>query len=187
MKQQSSPIRLNSPLTSAQVEQLHAGDRVLISGVVYTARDVAHKRIVEMLELGKKPPFELEGAVVFYAGPSPARPGAVIGAIGPTTSGRMDPYTPALLKAGVRATIGKGKRSREVIDAMKKYRAVYLSAIGGVAALLAKSIESCETIAFPELGPEAVRKLVVKDFPAFVINDVDGRDLYEERASEYRE
>lgn len=182
----SSPIRLNTPLTHDAVQKLHAGDRVLISGVIYTARDVAHKRIVEMIELGKEPPFELQGAVIFYAGPSPTRPGAVIGAIGPTTSGRMDAYTPTLLKAGVCATIGKGKRSRDVIDAMKKYRAVYLAAVGGVAALLAQCVESCEVIAFPELGPEAVRKLVVKDFPAFVINDVDGRDYYDECALEYR-
>ena len=179
------PIRLTTPLSAEMIARLRAGDRILLSGVVYTARDTAHKRLVQMLERGEKLPFDLDGQVIYYAGPSPTRPGEVIGSCGPTTSGRMDAYTPALLKAGIRATIGKGKRSPEVIRAMTQSGAVYLGVVGGVAALLARCVTSCEVIAFPELGPEAVRRLEVRDLPAFVVNDVTGRDLYDEGAARY--
>jgi len=147
---------------------LVSGDKVLLSGVLYTARDAAHKRIVEYLESGKQLPFELTDAAIFYAGPTPAKPGAICGAIGPTTSIRMDKYTPALLEAGVKVLIGKGERSPEVIDAIIKHKALYFVAIGGAAALLAQCVVSCEVIAFEDLGTEAVRRLVVKDFPCYV-------------------
>ena len=182
----ADPIRLTTPLSKEETARLRTGDRVLLSGVVFTARDTAHKRLVALLDRGEELPFDLDGQVIYYVGPSPARPGEIIGSAGPTTSGRMDPYTPRLLEAGVRATIGKGKRSAETIDAMKRFGAVYLGAVGGVAALLARSITACEVIAFPELGPEAVRRLEVEDFPLFVINDTTGRDLYEEGAAAFR-
>ncbi len=180
------PVRLATPLSKDDVARLRAGDRVLLSGVVYTARDAAHMRLVDALELGEKLPFDPQGHVLYYTGPSPTRPGQVIGSAGPTTSSRMDAYTPALLEAGLRATIGKGKRSDRVIQAMKRFGAVYFGVVGGVAALIAGSITACEVIAFPELGPEAIRRLEVKDFPAFVVNDVAGRDLYDEAAAKYR-
>lgn len=178
-------IELSAPLTRADIAPLRAGDRVLISGVIYTARDVAHRRIVEALEQGNEPPFPLEGQIIYYTGPSPTRPGEVTGSAGPTTSGRMDKYSPTLIEAGLRAMIGKGKRSQPVIESMIRHGAVYLGVPGGIAALLAKHIKSCEVIAYPELGPEAVRKLVVEKFPTFVINDVTGRDLYDEGAAKY--
>lgn len=181
------PIRLTTPLSRGDVASLCAGDRVLLSGVVYTARDTAHKRLIGMLENGDELPFDLEGQVIYYAGPSPARPGEVIGSAGPTTSGRMDPYTPSLLRAGLRATIGKGKRSAEVIEAMKEFGAVYFGVVGGVAALIARSIVACEVVAFDELGPEAVRRIELRELPAFVVNDTAGRDLYEEGAAQYSE
>ena len=181
----AEPIRLTTPLSKQDVARLKAGDRVLLSGVIYTARDTVHKRLIAMLDGGEELPFDLDGQVIYYVGPSPARPGEIIGSAGPTTSGRMDPYTPRLLESGVRATIGKGKRSPEVIDAMKQFGSVYLGAVGGVAALLARSVTACEIIAFPELGPEAVRRLEVKDFPLFVVNDTAGRDLYEEGAAAF--
>ena len=180
------PIRLTTPLSRGDVAGLRAGDRALLSGVAYAARDTVHKRLVAMLEAGEELPFDLEGQVIYYAGPSPARPGEVIGSAGPTTSGRMDPYTPSLLRAGLRATIGKGKRSVEVIEAMKEFGAVYFGVVGGVAALIARSIVACEVVAFEELGPEAVRRIELRELPAFVVNDVAGRDLYEEGAARYR-
>ena len=139
-----------------------------------------------MLERGEPLPIELDGQAIYYAGPSPARPGQVIGSAGPTTSGRMDPYTPALLAAGVRATIGKGKRSPQTVQAMKDYGAVYLACVGGAAALISQSIIACDVVAFAELGPEAIRRLQFKDLPVFVVNDTTGRDLYEEGAAAYR-
>ncbi len=181
----SAPIRLSTPLTSEAVSQLHAGDEVLLSGTIYTARDAAHKRIVEALEKGQEPPFPIEGAAIFYVGPSPAPPGRVIGAAGPTTSYRMDTYAPTLLALGLKAMIGKGKRGPEVKAAMVENQAVYLAAIGGAGALMAGAIDEAEVIAFPELGPEAVRRLVVKDMPLFVVNDVHGEDLYIKGAEAY--
>lgn len=161
-------VKISLALQDANLNSLKAGDKVLLSGVVYTARDAAHKRIVEALERGEKLLFELKDAAIFYAGPTPAKPGAICGVIGPTTSARMDIYTPALLQAGVKILIGKGERSPEVIESIKQHKALYLVAVGGAAALLAQCVTSCEVIAFAELGTEAVRRLVVKDFPCYV-------------------
>ncbi len=174
-----SAIRIEAPIKDTSViEELKAGDFVLISGVIYTARDAAHKRIVEALERGENPPFDLEGQVIYYAGPAPAKPGRPIGSVGPTTSYRMDPYAPELLKAGLKGMIGKGSRSKEVIEAIKKYKGIYFGAVGGAAAYLARCVKSAEVIAYEDLGPEAVRRLIVEDFPAFVVNDIYGNDLY---------
>jgi len=174
-----SAIRITTPiLDDSVIENLKAGDFILISGVIYTARDAAHKRIVEALDRGEEPPFDLKGQVIYYAGPAPAKPGRPIGSVGPTTSYRMDPYAPKLLEAGLKGMIGKGSRSREVIEAIKKFKGVYFGAVGGAAAYLARCVKSAEIIAYEDLGPEAVRRLVVEDFPAFVINDIHGNDLY---------
>jgi fumarate hydratase subunit beta len=180
------PVRLTTPLSRWDVESLHAGDRVMLSGTIYTARDAAHARLVALINEGKPLPFAAEGQVIYYVGPTPPRPGAPIGSAGPTTSGRMDPYAPALLAAGVKGMIGKGSRSAEVREAMVRHRAVYFAATGGAGALLAKKIRSAEVVAWEDLGPEAVRRLVVEDFPLVVINDVFGNDLYEEGAAHYR-
>jgi len=153
--------------------------------VLYVARDAAHKRMVEALDKGDHLPFNIKGQTIYYLGPSPAPPGKVIGSAGPTTSSRMDVYTPRLLAAGLKGMIGKGARSREVKDALKKYKAVYLAAVGGAGALISKTIIKSETIAYPELGPEAILKLEVKDFPATVINDICGGDLYAEGKEKY--
>ncbi len=173
------------PLTDSIVEQLRIGDSVLISGVIYTGRDSAHKRMVEALERGESLPVDLEGQIIYYAGPAPAKPGQAIGSIGPTTSYRMDAYTPLLISHGLKGMIGKGNRSAEVIEAVKKYKAVYFGAIGGAAALMAKSVKSAELVAYEDLGPEAIRKLVVEDFPAVVVNDCYGGDLYKEGMARY--
>ncbi len=174
-----SAIRIKAPITDDSViESLKAGDLVLISGVIYTARDAAHKRIVEALDRGEKPPIELKGQVIYYAGPAPAKPGKPIGSVGPTTSYRMDPYAPRLLSEGLKGMIGKGTRSQEVIEAIKKYKGVYFGAVGGAAAYLARCVKSAEVVAYEDLGPEAIRRLVVEDFPAFVVNDIYGNDLY---------
>jgi fumarate hydratase subunit beta len=180
------PVRLTTPLSRWDAESLHAGDRVLLSGVVYTARDAAHARLIALLEKGQPLPFPTEGQVIYYVGPTPPRPGMPIGSAGPTTSGRMDPYTPALLAAGVTGLIGKGRRSAEVRDALVKNRAIYFAATGGAGALLALKIKSAEVVAWGDLGAEAVRRLVLEDFPLVVINDVFGNDLYEEGAAHYR-
>ncbi len=182
----SESIRLTTPLSKEDVATLRAGDRVLLSGVVYAARDTVHKRLVKMLAEGKPLPVDMEGQVIYYAGPSPTRPGEVIGSAGPTTSGRMDPYLPNLLKAGLRATIGKGRRSPDAIAAMQAFGAVYFGVVGGAAALIARSIVANEVIAFDELGPEAMRRIEFRDLPAFVINDVEGRDLYDLGAEQFR-
>lgn len=179
-------IRLVPPLTSEAVSQLKAGDRVLISGTIYTGRDAAHKRIVDALDRGEKPPFDLEGAVIYYVGPSPPPPGRVIGAAGPTTSYRMDAFAPRLMSLGLKAMIGKGKRNNEVKAAMAEHKAVYLGAIGGAGALMAGCIKEAEVIAFPDLGPEAVRRLVVEDMPLICVNDVHGGDLYTEGRKAYQ-
>ncbi|MFH1059538.1 MAG: Fe-S-containing hydro-lyase [Pseudomonadota bacterium] len=181
----SETIRLNTPLSSADVAQLKAGDRVLLSGTIFTGRDAAHKRIVDAMERGEEPPFPLAGATIFYVGPSPAPPGRVIGAAGPTTAYRMDAFAPYLIARGLKAMIGKGKRGEEVKRAMVEYQAVYLAAIGGAGALMARCITAAEVIAFPELGPEAVRRLVVRDMPLIVVNDVHGADLYQEGKAAY--
>ncbi len=173
-------LQITTPLTDEQVEKLTIGQSVLISGVIYTARDAAHKKLVELLDKGQLLPVELKGQIIYYAGPTPAKPGQVIGSAGPTTSGRMDAYTPRLLEQGLKGMIGKGSRNQAVVDAIQKHKAVYFAAIGGAAALISKHIKASEVVAYPELGPEAIRRLVVQDFPAIVINDIYGRDLYKE-------
>jgi fumarate hydratase subunit beta len=174
------------PLTDGTLEELRAGDDVLLSGVMYVARDTAHKRITEALEQGKELPFDFRGQTVYYMGPSPAKPGQVIGAAGPTTSGRMDIYAPRLIAEGLKGMIGKGMRSKPVKDAMKKHRAVYFAAIGGAGALISKRIKKSEVVAYGELGAEAVLRIEVADFPAIVVNDIHGGDLYEEGKAKYR-
>lgn len=182
----SKALRLETPLTYEKLKGLKAGDSVLISGVVYTGRDAAHKKMVEGMEQGLELPFELKDQVIYFVGPTPAKEGQVIGSAGPTTSGRMDAYSPKLIAQGLRGMIGKGLRSAEVIEAMKNYGAVYFGAIGGAGALMAKCIVSAEVIAYPELGPEAVRRLVVKDFPVMVLIDHQGNNLYETGKAQYK-
>ena len=177
--------KIVTPLTDAVVEDLHAGDEVKISGVIYQARDAAHKRLVALIEKGEPLPFELAGAVVYYVGPSPAKPGQVIGSARPTTSGRMDAYAPLLIERGLKGMIGKGLRSDAVKQSMQQYKAVYFAATGGAGALLAKRIVGNEIIAWPELGAEAVARLEVADFPAIVVIDCHGADLYEEGRRKY--
>ena len=169
---------LTTPLTDEDVAELRTGDRVLINGVIYTARDAAHKRMVDLLDSGAELPFHIRGQVIYYAGPAPAKPGAVIGSCGPTTSYRMDPYTPRLIQQGLKGMIGKGTRSQEVKEVMMAHKCVYFAAIGGIGALLAKTVRESEIIAYPDLGPEAIRRLVVKDFPAIVAIDIRGEDIY---------
>ena len=183
-----SAIKIKAPITDDSViESLKAGDLVLISGVIYTARDAAHKRIVEALDRGEKPPIELQGQIIYYAGPAPAKPGRPIGSVGPTTSYRMDPYAPRLLAEGLKGMIGKGSRSKEVIEAIKKYKGVYFGAVGGAAAYLARCVKEAQVVAYEDLGPEAIRRLVVEDFPAFVVNDIYGNDLYQMGRCEFEE
>jgi len=170
--------KLQPPLTETDVRSLKAGDQVSLTGVIYTARDIAHKRLCESIDAGEKLPFELEGAIIYFCGPTPARPGKVIGAAGPTTSSRMDAFSPKLIANGLRAIIGKGYRGDEVREALKKYGAVHLSTIGGAGALLSKHIVSTEVIAYEDLGAEAVRKLKVADFPAVVAYDCYGNSVY---------
>lgn len=180
------PIRINLPLTDEIVKNLHAGDNVLLNGVIYVARDAAHKRMVDALNQGQSLPFDVQGQTIYYMGPSPARPGQVIGAAGPTTSGRMDSFSPRLMQAGLKGMIGKGGRSQAVKEAMKKYKAVYFAAIGGAGAVIARSIKKSEVVAYEELGAEAIRKLEVEDFPVTVINDIYGADLYEQGKAQYQ-
>ncbi|MBM4085743.1 MAG: Fe-S-containing hydro-lyase [Planctomycetes bacterium] len=181
-----SPIQLIPPLTIADVERLRAGDRVLISGVVYTARDAAHKRLVALVDAGEKLPFDLRGQIIYYVGPTPAPPGRPIGSAGPTTSSRMDSYAPKLLANGLKAMVGKGQRSVAVIEAMKTHKAVYLAAVGGAGALLAKTVKKAEIVAYEDFGAEAIRRLTVENFPAVVVNDVLGNDLYKEGVRRFR-
>lgn len=177
---------ISPPLTDEIIESLRAGDQVYISGPVFAARDAAHKKLVELLDKGEPLPVDLKGQIIYYVGPSPAKPGRPVGAAGPTTSGRMDPYTPRLLAAtGLKAMIGKGSRSEEVKKAIVAHKAVYLAAVGGAAALIAKSIKKSEIIAYPELGPEAIQRLEVENFPAIVVNDCHGNDLYAEGITKY--
>lgn len=177
--------RISSPMTEKQARSLRSGDFVLISGTIYTARDAAHKRLCELLAEGKDLPFDVEGSIIYFVGPTPAKPGQALGSAGPTTSYRMDPYSPALIKAGLKGMIGKGKRDSNVIAAMKENGAVYFGAIGGAGALLSKCIKKSELIAYEDLGSEAIRKLEVEDFPAFVIIDSQGNNLYETGRQEY--
>ena len=171
--------RLTPPLDLEAVSALRAGDKVLISGTIFAARDAAHRRMVEALHRGEAMPIELHGQIIYYMGPTPARPGRPIGAAGPTTAGRMDPYTPELLELGLKGMIGKGRRSPVVRDAMMRHKAVYLAAVGGAGALLARHIVAAEVAAYADLGPEAILRLTVEEFPAVVINDIHGSDAYE--------
>jgi fumarate hydratase subunit beta len=177
--------RLTTPLDREAVRALRAGDQVLISGPVYGARDAAHKRLVDALAAGEPLPVDLTGQVIYYVGPAPARPGSPIGSAGPTTSGRMDRYTPALLTAGLRGMIGKGYRNAEVREAIARHGAVYLAAVGGSGAYLARRIRAAEVVAYEDLGPEAIYRLELRDFPAIVVNDAHGNDLYEDAPRQY--
>ena len=176
---------ITTPLTDEVIESLHSGDRVLITGTVYTARDAAHKRLVELIDKGEPLPLDLRGQIVYFAGPTPTKPGDVTGSIGPTTSGRMDAYSPKLLDLGLKGMIGKGLRNEAVKESLKRNKAVYLAATGGAGALLAQRVVSVKVVAYEDLGPEAIRELQVKDFPVVVINDMYGGDLYAEGRRKY--
>ena len=178
--------KVKLPLTDEVIQGLHAGDNILLTGVIYVARDAAHKRLVETLDRGQPLPFDIRGQTIYYMGPSPAKPGQVIGAAGPTTSGRMDSFSPRLMEVGLKGMIGKGNRSEAVKEAIKRYKAVYFAAIGGAGALIARGIKKSEVVAYEELGAEAIRRLEVEDFPVTVINDIFGNDLYAEGKSRYR-
>lgn len=178
--------KIKTPLTEEIITSLHAGDMVLLSGEVYTARDVAHRRMYDALVKGEKLPVDLSQTVLFYAAPTPAPPKKVIGSIGPTTSYRMDFFTPKLIESGLRGMIGKGNRSSEVVAAIKQHNAVYFGAIGGIAALMSQCVKKVELIAYEDLGPEAIRKLTVIDFPLVVINDSQGNDLYVSQQQKWR-
>lgn len=178
--------KISLPLTDETVAGLRAGDDVLLTGTLYTGRDSAHKRMVEALDEGRPLPFHLAGQTIYYMGPSPAKPGQVIGSAGPTTSGRMDSYSPRLMAEGLKGMIGKGMRSPAVREAIRQHRAVYFAAIGGAGALISKTIRKSEVIAYQDLGAEAVLRLEVEDFPAIVVNDMYGGDLYEEGKAAYR-
>ncbi|MBO6236442.1 MAG: Fe-S-containing hydro-lyase [Schwartzia sp.] len=180
-------IRITTPLTEEQSRRLKAGDSVLITGTIYSARDAAHKAMTEALARGEKLPIDWHDQIVYYLGPSPAKPGDPIGSAGPTTSGRMDAYTPTMLDQGIKGMIGKGSRKPEVVESMKKNGTTYFAAVGGAAALIAKSIKKYEVIAYPELGPEALAALTVEDFPAIVVIDTEGNNFYEIGQKPYRE
>jgi fumarate hydratase subunit beta len=183
----TEPVRLKTPLSDEDVEKLKIGDRILLNGVIYTGRDAAHKRLSDLLTEGKELPFDIRGQIIYYVGPTPAKPGQVFGSAGPTTSYRMDAYAPALIEKGLKGMIGKGMRSDSVKEAMKKHKAIYFAATGGAGALLAKKVKKAEVVAYEDLGPEAVRRLEVEDLPVIVINDVQGNDLYIEGEKRYRQ
>jgi fumarate hydratase subunit beta len=178
--------RITTPLRESVTETLRAGEKIFLTGYIYTARDAAHKRFMEAIGEGEPLPFDLTDQIIYYCGPSPAPPGRVIGACGPTTSTRMDAYAPKLLSLGLKGMIGKGKRSQAVREAIRQFKALYFGATGGAGALLSKSVISSEVVAYEDLGPEAVVRLGVKDMPLFVIDDVLGNDLYEEGMKQYR-
>lgn len=178
---------IKTPLEIEIIEKLKIGDVVKITGTIYTARDAAHARLLKLIEEGKELPFDLQGQIIYYVGPTPEKPGHVIGSAGPTTSYRMDSYAPTLMEHGLKGMIGKGGRSQAVKDSMQKEKAIYFAAVGGAAALIARSIVHSEIIAYEDLGAEAIRKLEVKDFPAIVVNDIYGNDLYQEGRKQYME
>ena len=182
----SEVIRLKPPLSDEVVERLKIGDRIFINGVIYTGRDAAHKRLFDLLQEGKDLPFDIKGQIIYYVGPTPAKPGQVFGSAGPTTSYRMDAYSPPLIEKGLKGMIGKGMRSDVVKEAMKKHKAVYLAATGGAGALLGKRVKKAQVVAYEDLGPEAIRRLEVEDLPVIVINDIYGNDLYIEGEKKYR-
>ena len=179
-------MKLQTPLSDNDLKKLSIGDKVKLSGIIYTARDAAHARLIKLLEEGKELPIPIKGQVIYYVGPAPAKDDQVIGSAGPTTSYRMDTFTPPLLEKGLKGMIGKGSRSKDVIESMKKNKAVYFGAVGGAAALIAKSIKKSEIVAYPDLGPEAIRKLEVKNFPLIVVNDIRANDLYKEGVEKYK-
>jgi len=180
-----SEIRVSTPLSDEVIRTLRSGDKVFINGILYTARDAAHRRLVELIDKGEQLPFEVKGHIIYYVGPTPARPGKPIGSAGPTTSFRMDVYAPKLIEKGLKGMIGKGARSQEVLEAMKRYKCIYFTTVGGAGALLAQRITHSEVIAYDDLGPEAIRKLKVEHFPVFVVNDIYGNDLYQEGVRKY--
>lgn len=182
----SNIIHIKTPLTDESIVRLRIGDRVLLSGLIYTARDAAHKRLVELIDQDKELPFDVRNQIIYYVGPSPAQPGRPVGSCGPTSSYRMDVYTPRLLEKGLKATIGKGNRSDAVIEAMKQYKAVYFAATGGAAALLAKRVKKAEVIAYTDLGAEAIMRFEVENFPVVVANDIYGNDLFREGMEKYK-
>ncbi|OPX46771.1 Fe-S-containing hydro-lyase [Clostridium thermobutyricum] len=177
--------RISTPLTDEKVKDLKVGDSILLSGVIYTARDAAHKRLVELLDEGKELPIDIKDSIIYFVGPSPTKPGYAIGSAGPTTSYRMDAYSPRLLDLGLKGMIGKGKRNKDVICSMIKNTAVYFGAIGGAAALIARSITKCDIVAYEDLGAEAIRRLEIKDMPLTVVIDSEGNNLYEIGRKEY--
>ena len=181
----SKTYNLTTPLKEEQTRELKAGDIVMLSGTIFTARDAAHKKLVDLIEAGKELPFDLKGSIIYFVGPTPPKPGDPIGSAGPTTSYRMDSYSPTMLKHGSLGMIGKGKRNQDVKDACQKYGGIYFGATGGAGALLGKKITSAEVIAYPELGPEAIRKITVENFPVTVINDTFGNDLYQMGREQY--
>ncbi len=178
-------IRLTPPLKNEDIEKLNIGDKVMLNGTIYTGRDAAHKRLVDLLDKGEELPFDVSGQIIYFVGPTPAKPGKPIGSAGPTTSYRMDAYSPRLIAQGLKGMIGKGGRSEEVIEAIKKHKCIYFGATGGAGALIAKAIKKAEVIAYEDLGPEAIRKLTVENFPVVVINDTRGNDLYVEGRKKY--
>ncbi len=180
-------VRLTMPATEEDVVQLKIGDHVLVSGVIYTARDAAHTRLIAALDAGEKLPIDIKGQLIYYVGPTPARPGNVSGAFGPTTSMRIDPFTPPLLAAGLKVCMGKGNRGPAVQDALKKYKAVYLMAVGGAGAMLSKFIKKVEVVAYEDLGTESIKRVEVEDFPAVVMDDCEGRDLLMEGRRQWRD
>ncbi len=182
----ASTKRLQTPLSDEDVKKLKIGDKVLLNGVIYTGRDAAHKRLVELIEAGKDLPIDIRGQIIYYVGPSPAKPGKPIGSAGPTTSYRMDPYAPVLIAQGLKGMIGKGPRGEGVVSAMKRHGAVYLGAVGGAAALIARAIKKAEVVAYEDLGPEAIRRLEVEDLPVIVAQDAHGGDLFREGVEKYR-
>jgi fumarate hydratase subunit beta len=179
-------ISIETPLTDEVVKELKMGDRVLINGYLYSARDAAHKRLVELLKKGEELPFDISGQIIYYVGPTPPKPGMPIGSAGPTTAYRMDAYAPILIERGLKGMIGKGIRGEEVISAMKKHKAVYFAATGGAGALISKAIKEAEVVAYEDLGTGAIRKMLVNDFPAIVVNDMYGNDLYQEGKAKYQ-
>lgn len=182
---QSQVKRVTAPLTQEAIEELRAGDIVLLSGIIYTARDAAHKRLIETLDKGEDLPFDIRGQIIYYVGPTPEKPGQIFGSAGPTTSYRMDAYAPRLLDLGLKGMIGKGSRSEEVTQAIRRNKAVYFGAIGGLGATIGKSVKEASLIAYEDLGPEAIRRLVVEDLPVTVLTDCGGSDLYKIGQAQY--
>lgn len=181
-----SEIKVTTPLNEDVISKWRSGDKILISGIIYTGRDAAHKRLVELIDKGESLPFDVKGQIIYFVGPTPARPGRAVGSAGPTTSYRMDAYSPRLIERGLKGMIGKGSRSKEVIEAMMKHKCVYMTAVGGAGALISRCIKSSEIIAYDDLGPEAIRKMEVENLPVIVVNDTSGNDLYQEGIKKYR-